>query len=163
MDGRLRRSYAAPAAWCNTAHFRMLRARERMLVDLPAELARKIFYMVLQMRYPYAVEGRSARAPRRRMLLQPPYTPDLAPLGLFNRAWPRWERYINIRRANDQRRGLTDHYIMTGSLINRLRLWIRRAIARITRRRLYDNDGGSPNPVPTYGVRYPNPTHPNLP
>ena len=126
-----------------------------MPVDLSAELVRKIYYMVLQMRYPYAIEGRSARAPRRRRLLQPPFGPGLAPLGLFTNAWPRWQNYINIRIANDQRRGLVDHYIMTGSLINRLRKWIRRAIGRIARRRLYDNDGMSPNPVPTYGVRYP--------
>ena len=83
------------------------------------------------MRYPYAVEGRSAQAPRLRRLLQPPFTPGLAPLGLFHRAWPRWELYtgnevaahatirtgrstetsaLNKRRAGPARADTFDHF-----------------------------------------------------
>ena len=135
--------------------------------------------MVLQMRYPY-----TSIAPRRRRFITAnwtgagaglvgggPYPEDpttrTAALGRFT-VNPRWQRYLNLKAENDNRkvnlpvfsqRYVQQAPISTGWLINKLRRWIRRAVSRVTRRRLYGNPLGEvpflPFAVRNYGVKYP--------
>ena len=124
-----------------------------VIPDLPDDIVRMIGLMTLQLRYPY-----QSRAPNKRRLLPSPSEQMFAaPLGNFFGMWPRWERYITLKGENKKynlpvftQRIVLQGPISSGWLINALRVWIRRAVNRIARRRLYES-----NQVPTYGVKYP--------
>ena len=126
-----------------------------VIPDLPNDIVRMIGLMTLQLRYPY-----QSRAPKKRRLLVP--SGFMAPLGSFHSS-PRWQRYITLKSENKKynlpvfiQRIVRQGPIASGWLINALRVWIRRAVNRIARRRL-DSDWVKleSNQVPTYGVKYP--------
>ena len=134
-----------------------------VIPDLPDDLVRMIGLMTLQLRYPY-----QSQAPKKRRLLPSPSDQMFtAALGSFHSMWPRWQKYINLVRENKKynlpvftQRIVLQGPISSGWLINALRVWIRRAVNRIARRRLYDNVLNwqrltIDNQVPTYGVKYP--------